>query len=73
MRIRSFCNAAAMGDVGMLQRLLKTGIDINGVDCDGRCGGWPIVITATTSPESTPLTQSQRLIRLCLAPSAGLR
>lgn len=35
-RIRSFCNAAAMGDVETVQRLLKSGVDVNGADCDGR-------------------------------------
>lgn len=35
-RIRSFCNAAAMGDLATVQRLLKTGVDVNGADCDGR-------------------------------------
>jgi hypothetical protein len=35
-RIRSFCNAAAMGDKDMIQRLIKAGTEINGTDCDGR-------------------------------------
>jgi hypothetical protein len=35
-RIRSFCNAAAEGNMDILQRLLRSGIDINGRDCNGR-------------------------------------
>ncbi|TFJ86293.1 hypothetical protein NSK_002501 [Nannochloropsis salina CCMP1776] len=35
-RIRSFCNAAAEGNMDILQRLLRSGIDINGRDCNER-------------------------------------
>jgi len=35
-RIRSFCNAATLGNIDMLARLVKSGVDVNGVDSDGR-------------------------------------
>ncbi|GAB5032884.1 potassium channel skor-like [Nannochloropsis oceanica] len=35
-RIRSFCNAAAEGNMDILQRLLRSGIDVNGRDCNER-------------------------------------
>jgi len=35
-RIRSFCNAASLGNIEVLGRLLNTGIDINGTDANGR-------------------------------------
>lgn len=36
MRVRAFCDAAYIGDMELLQRLHKTGIDINGTDCNHR-------------------------------------
>jgi hypothetical protein len=36
MRVRSFCDAAFLGDMDLLQRLMKSGIDINGSDVNGR-------------------------------------
>ena len=35
-RIRSFCNAAALGNEDWLARLLKSGIKINDADANGR-------------------------------------
>ena len=35
-RIRSFCNAASLGNIEVLGRLLNTGIDVNGTDANGR-------------------------------------
>ena len=35
-RIRSFCNAASLGNIDMLGRLVKSGVDVNGTDANGR-------------------------------------
>jgi len=35
-RIRSFCNAACLGSMDILIRLVNSGVDINGADANGR-------------------------------------
>ena len=37
-RIRSFCNAAWLGNLDVLVRLINSGVDINGSDANGRYG-----------------------------------
>lgn len=35
-RIRSFCNAAALGNTHVLARLINSAVDVNGRDANGR-------------------------------------
>ena len=35
-RIRCFCNAASLGNMDMMGRLINGGVDVNGKDANGR-------------------------------------
>jgi DNA invertase Pin-like site-specific DNA recombinase len=39
--VRAFCNAAVQGNTDVIQRLIKSGININGTDVNGRWVGGP--------------------------------